>query len=144
MISCTGFIPAYSEFFKYLDKRGGKKEVVKFWEHLSDNFLGNLRELAATKGIAGCYEYWSHTLNEEAADFRMTLDEEKGVFTIEMRKCPSKGTLNQLKHVEPYEFYCEHCALLYPSALEPLGFEYTIDLSQTDNACCHAVIRRKS
>ena len=144
MISCTEFIPAYSELFKYLHQKGGKQAVVTFWENLSDAFLDDLREAARERGLRGIFEHFSHTLTEEAADFRMTLDEENGVIDCTMRYCPSKGRLNQLEHIEPYEFYCEHCALLYPRALEPLGFEYTIDLSQTDNACCHAVIRRKS
>ena len=72
MISCTEFIPAYSELFKFLEQKGGKAAVVKFWEHLSDAFLTNLRDLVTQKGVAGCFEYWSHTLSEEAADFKMT------------------------------------------------------------------------
>ena len=84
MISCTEFISAYSELFKFLDAKGGKEEVVKFWESLSDAFLGNLRTLAAKKGLPGCFEYWTHPLTEEAADFKMTLDEKEGVFNIEM------------------------------------------------------------
>jgi len=92
MISCTDFIPAYSELFKYLDSRGGKAAVVAFWEYLSDNFLGNLKELVVANGIKGCWLYWSHTLNEEAADFSMELDEEAGMFRIDMYHCPSIPT----------------------------------------------------
>ena len=136
MISCTEFIPAYSELFKYLHQIGGKKAVVKFWNELSDAFLENLHDLVAEKGLAGCFEYWSHTLREEAADFRMTLDEDEKVFKIEMRHCPSKGRLLETSHIETYEHYCEHCAVLYRKVLEPLGYEYNIDLSQTDKAQC--------
>ena len=63
MISCTEFIPAYSELFKFLEQKGGKTAVVSFWDHLSDAFLTNLRDLATQKGLAGCFEYWSHTLS---------------------------------------------------------------------------------
>lgn len=143
MISCTDFIPAYSELFRFLEQKGGKAEVVKFWENLSDNFLGNLRESATAKGVAGCWEYWSHSLTEEAADFRMELDEDKGVFTIEMRDCPSMGRLLKEKHIEPYKHYCEHCDTLYRRVLEPLGFEYGIDLSQCNQAKCKLTVRRK-
>ena len=143
MISCTEFIPAYSELFKFLDKKGGKAEVVKFWEDLSDSFLGNLRDLVDKKGLAGCFEYWSHTLNEEAADFRMTLDEDAGVYEIEMRYCPSMGRLLVEKHIEPYEFYCEHCDILYRRVLEPLGFKYEIDLSKCNEAKCKLSIKEK-
>ena len=144
MLSCTEFIPAYSELFKYLHQKGGKPAVVKFWENLSDAFLGNLRELAAEKGLAGCYEYWSHTLTEEAADFRMTLNAKKTVFKIEMRHCPSKGRLLDTKHMESYPDYCEHCDLLYRRVLEPLGFEYDIDLSHCDEARCVLTVKAGS
>lgn len=143
MISCTEFIPAYSELFRFLHERGGKEAVVAFWEHLSDSFLGNLRDYATRMGLAGCFEYWSHTLTEEAADFRMELDEEAGIFRIEMRHCPSKGRLLELQHLEPYRHYCEHCDLLYRRVLEPLGFEYDCDLSRCAEAACTLTIRRR-
>lgn len=143
MISCTEFIPAYSELFKYLHRKGGKQEVVKFWEALSDNFLGNLRELVAEKGLAGCYEYWNQTLTEEAADFRMTLDKEKQVFRIEMRHCPSKVRLLEIGHIEPYEQYCEHCDVLYRRVLEPLGYEYHIDLTRINETRCVLEVRKR-
>ena len=143
MISCTEFIPAYSELFKFLEQKGGKAAVISFWENLSDSFLNNLRNLATQKGLAGCFEYWSHTLSEEAADFKMTLDEENQVFSIEMRKCPSKGRLLERKDIKPYHAYCEHCDLLYRRVLEPLGFEYNIDLSDCDKASCKLVVKRK-
>lgn len=142
MISCTEFIPAYNEFFKFLHRTGGKTEVVKFWEALSDAFLGNLSDLAAKKGLEGCFEYWSKTLKEEAADFKMTLDNEANFFTIMMRNCPSKGRLLKEKHITPYPDYCEHCDILYRRVLEPLGFSYSIDLSNCDKATCKIVIRK--
>ena len=143
MISCTEFIPAYSELFKFLDKKGGKKAVVKFWQSLSDAFLGNLRDLVASKGLAGCFEYWSHTLTEEAADFRMTLDEENGVFEIEMRYCPSMGRLLHTEHIEPYKYYCEHCDVLYRRVLEPLGFNCVADMSRCSEATCKLIVTKK-
>jgi hypothetical protein len=142
MISCTEFIPAYSELFKYLEKAGGKGAVVKFWEYLSDNFLNNLRGLVEKNGIRGCWEYWNHTLNEEAADFTMELDEEAGEFKITMHHCPSMGRLLKIEHIEPYQYYCEHCDTLYRRVLEPLGYEYEIDLSQCDKATCVICVKK--
>lgn len=142
MISCTEFIPVYSELFKFLEKKGGKAAVISFWENLSDSFSNNLRDLAAQKGLAGCFEYWSRTLSEEAADFKMTLDEDNNVFTIEMRKCPSKSRLLEIPNIEPYYAYCEHCDVLYRRVLEPLGFSYDIDLSRTDHASCMLTVRK--
>lgn len=144
MISCTEFIPAYSELFKYLEAREGKKAVIGFWEYISDTFLHNLRDLVTREGIKGCWLYWNHTLNEEAADFTMELDEEAGVFRIDMRHCPSKGRLLECKHLEPYADYCAHCDLLYRRVLEPLGYSYEFDDSRTDKAACSIVVRRKA
>lgn len=143
MIACTDFIPAYSELFKFLEEKGGKEAVNGFWEYLSDTFLTNLGDLVARHGIRGCWEYWSHTLNEEAADFTMELDEDAGRFSITMHHCPSKGRLLELSHMEPYHDYCGHCAVLYSRVLEPLGFRYTMDLSEVDRAKCRVVITRE-
>ena len=144
MISCTEFIPAYSELFRYLEERGGREEVMRFWEDLSDRFLGNLRALVEEHGLRGCWLYWSHTLNEEAADFRMELDEEAGEFRIIIRDCPSKGLLMSLDHMEPYHDYCGHCDVLYRRVLEPLGYECIADLSETDRARCSITVRVRS
>lgn len=143
MISCTEFIPAYSELFRFLEERGGKSAVNAFWEHLSDNYLTDLRVLASEKGLRGCWEYWHRTLQEEAADFHMELDEDAGELRTEMRHCPSKGRLLEFKHMQPYPDYCQHCEVLYRRVLEPLGFAYSIDLTQCDQARCQVVIRRK-
>ena len=143
MISCTDFIPAYNELFKFLGKKGGKKAVLKFWESLSDAFLDNLRDLAASKGLAGCFEYWSATLTEEAADFKMSLDEENDVFEIEMRHCPSMGRLLETEQIKPYKYYCEHCDILYRRVLEPLGFKCEVDMSRCHEAVCKLVVTKK-
>ncbi|NLC67363.1 MAG: hypothetical protein GX754_00955 [Clostridiaceae bacterium] len=143
MISCTEFIPAYSELFKYLEEKDGKAAVIKFWEYLSDNFLNNLRDLVKEHGLKGCWMYWSHTLNEEAADFTMELDEDKDEFKIVMHHCPSKGRLAETEHAKPYRDYCGHCDVLYRRVLEPLGFEYDIDLSRCDRAQCTVMVRKR-
>lgn len=143
MIPCTDFIPAYSELFKFLEERGGKDAVLGFWHYLSDNFLGNLAELVSEHGIRGCWLYWSHTLNEEAADFTMELDEEKGEFTLTMNRCPSKGRLLEYEHFEAYPDYCRHCDVLYRRVLEPMGYEYLYDMLDCGKARCKLIVRRK-
>jgi len=143
MISCTEFIPAYSELFKFLESRGGKQAVVDFWNYLSDNFLGNLKTLVEKNGIRGCWLYWSHTLNEEAADFTMELDEEAGEFKITMHRCPSKSRLTECGQITPYPDYCGHCDVLYRRVLEPLGYRCETDLSECGQAKCRFVIRKK-
>ena len=145
MISCTEFIPAYSEGFKFLEQTGGRKELEKFWSYLSDLYLENtLSKMVAEDGLEGCYTYWSHSLNEEAADFKMVLDESKGEFRIDMIKCPSKGMLNEMKHMEPYHSYCDHCQALYRPIIEQNGYSYHEDISNCHNASCTITIAVKN
>ena len=138
MISCTEFIPVYSELFKYLENKGGHDEVVRYWEYISDTYVADLlgKEVAG-KGIRGCWDYWSKSLNEEACDFRMEMDEKEGTFTIDMKACPSRGKLNSLTYMDQYYDYCGHCAILYARQLKKYGIEADIlDLSRVDKAQC--------
>jgi len=145
MISCTEFIPAYSEGFKFIEKTGGRKELNKFWNYLSNLYLKDtLSKQVADEGLEGCFLYWSHSLNEEAADFTMTLNEINGEFIIDMHKCPSKGMLNEFTHMEPYHAYCEHCPALYKPILERQGYKYVDDLSNCDKASCSLKVSIKN
>lgn len=138
MISCTEFIPLYSELFKYLEELGGHEEVVRYWEYISDTYVAELLGSAVSgKGLRGCWEYWAKSLNEEACDFHMELDEPAGTFSIDMRYCPSRGMLNSLGHMEPYYDYCGHCAVLYSRQLRKYGITAdSFDMSRVDEAGC--------
>lgn len=144
MISCTEFIPAYSELFTYLEKHYGRNEVDCFWKYLfkPDGKGIPLVNFVKKEGIRGCFSYWAETLNEEAADFTMRLNERAGWFTIEMHRCPSKGRLLELKDkigITPYHDYCLHCAS-YRSALEKIGLCYIYDFTGVDHAACRLLI----
>lgn len=143
MIPCTHFIAAYSELFGYLERAGGTQAVDDFWAYLSDNFLGNLESLVREHGIRGCWDYWSHTLNEEAADFTLELDEQLGEFRILMHRCPSKGRLLECANIEPYHDYCRHCDVIYRRVLERLGYECTLDMTRCGEAACELVVRTR-
>jgi len=145
MISCTEFIPLYSELFKYLEDLGGHDEVVRYWEYISDTYVSDLlgKEVAG-KGIRGCWDYWAKSLNEEACDFRMEMDEKEGTFSIDMRYCPSRGRLNDYEHIEPYHDYCGHCALLYSRQLLKYGIVMEeFDMSKISEAKCFERYRIK-
>ena len=140
MISCTEFIPAYSELFKFIDQRDGRQAVYDYWTAIFDPANSPLNACLDRSGIKGCYEYWSHTLNEEAADFTMTLDEDAGEFSIEMHKCPSKGKLLKLGYMEPFDEYCLHCDQ-YRQAVEKHGLEYEFDCTDGYKASCTIKVR---
>lgn len=144
MISCTEFIPAYSELFTYLDAKYGRKEVDRFWEYLFKPdgkgipLINHLKE----KGIRGCFTYWAESLNEEAADFTMYLNEKRGYFVIAMHHCPSKGRLLQLKEeigITPYYDYCLHCSG-YGAAIERVGLKHISNFIGEDRASCMDII----
>lgn len=145
MISCTEFIPAYSELFTYLERHYGEKEVERYWNHCfqpapgSDTILGShIRR----SGLRGCFDYWAWSLNEEAADFTMYLNEPAGWFLIKMHHCPSKGRLLDLKAscgLEPYSRYCLHCDG-YRYSVEPFGLKYLYDYCDAGQAACSVLV----
>ena len=144
MVSCTEWIAAYSELFKFLEKKGGKAAVIRYWEDLADNNSALLNKYASEKGIEGCFEYWTHTLTEEASDFRMEYDPEADVMTTETRSCPSMGLLLKATHIEPYKDYCEHCDVMHRRILDPHGIDFDIDISNCREAKCSSVISWKN
>ncbi|MBQ1271910.1 MAG: hypothetical protein IIY12_00215 [Clostridia bacterium] len=144
MISCTEFIPAYSELFSFLDRNYGRDEVDRFWSYLfaPDGSGIALINFLNKEGIKGCYSYWNISLNEESADFSMYLNEKDGWFKMDMHRCPSKGRLLELKEktgIEPYRDYCLHCDH-YRESVEKIGLEYVYDFSGTDKASCSILV----
>ena len=144
MISCTEFIPAYSELFTFLAKEKGRAEVDKFWAYLfePDGKGIPLVNFVEKEGIRGCFTYWSGSLNEEAADFSMYVNEKRGFFFLDMHRCPSKGRLLELKEtdgVTPFPDYCLHCDY-YRHAVEKLGLKYIYNFAGTDKAACSILI----
>ncbi len=140
MISCTEFIPSYSELFSFLEERYGFAEVERYWNDIfNPERNGLLNRKVKEHGLRGCFEYWSYSLNEEAADFQMLLNERDGWFSIEMRHCPSKGRLLSLAHIKPYDKYCLHCDL-YRKTIEKYGLAYDYDFTATDQARCSLLI----
>ena len=144
MISCTEFIPAYSELFTFLEKHYGRDEIDRFWEYLfkPDGKGIPLINYVKKEGIRGCFSYWAESLNEEAADFTMYLNERAGWFSIVMHRCPSKGRLLELKDtigITPYHDYCLHCDS-YRYATEKVGLCYIYDFIGVDHAACRILI----
>ena len=126
MISCTDFIPAYSEMFRYLEDNYGRAEIDNYWRTMFKPGGGSpLVNFVEKEGIKGCFTYWKGTLNEEAAHFTMYLNEKRGFYHNVMHHCPSKGRLLALKDeigIEPYHDYCLHCDM-YRLAAEKCGLK---------------------
>lgn len=146
MISCTEFIPLYSEFFKFLEEKGGHDAVVKYWLYVSDTSIGDktnpyslISFMEREGGLDGAWSYWKRSLSEEACDVFRVYNPKKGYFRSHMKHCPSRGMLNDLKHVEPYHDYCEHCNVIYAPVLAKFGIAYERDDSKKDNAECYCL-----
>ncbi len=144
MISCTEFIPSYSELFTYLDHLGGHDEVKHFWDYLfAPTGKGiPLINFVRREGLRGCWNYWKGTLTEEAADCTMYINEPAGWSYSTMRYCPSKGRLLELQKeigLEPYYDYCGHCDY-YRSALEQVGLKWIRNHMGVDRAACSCLI----
>ena len=138
MISCTEFIPAYSELFKYIEDIDSYEAVKAYWRYISEESTRNcLGKLVEEYGVEGCWKYWSRTLTEEACDVHIEYDEDNDVFFYDMRRCPSKGHLLDYPHITPYHDYCGHCSMLYPPLLKELGLQCYEDLSGIDHAACY-------
>ena len=145
MISCTDFIPAYSELFCFLDENYSRETVDRLWTALfkpqGDQGIP-LINFVEREGIRGCFTYWSGTLSEEAAEFSMYCSPEKGYFYIEMHKCPSKGRLlaeQEKMGLKPFRDYCFHCDQ-YRQAVEKVGLKYIYNFSGIDRAACNLLI----
>lgn len=144
MVSCTEFIPYYSELFSYLEENHGREEVEQFWEYLFKPTEEGIPLINFIKkeGIRGCFTYWSGTLNEEAADFTMYLNEKRGFYLLKMHRCPSKGRLLALEEemgLKPYPYYCLHCDY-YRRAIEKIGLKYIYNFQGIEQAACSILI----
>jgi len=137
MISCTEFIPAYNELFKYIEEIDSYEAVKAYWSSIADTSVrGSLGAQVKAHGVEGCWNYWSKSLTEEASDVHMEYDEKNEVFYSEMRHCPSMGHLLDYPHIEPYHDYCGHCHYLYRPILEELGISVWDDYSRISEARC--------
>jgi hypothetical protein len=144
MISCTEFIPSYSELFSFLDEEYGREDVSRLWDFLfkPDGKGIPLINFIKKEGIRGCFTYWSGTLTEEASDCTLYLNEKAGWYLSTMRHCPSKGRLLELKEtvgITPYRDYCLHCGY-YDAALREVGLERYKVYPKADSAACSSLI----
>lgn len=144
MISCTDFIPAYNELFKYIDQNYGHDHVLKFWDYLfkPDGKGIPLINYLKKDGLKGAFDYWVMISDEEACDVTRTINVKQGWLKNHMEYCPSKGRLLKLKEelgIEPYAYYCDHCDY-YRAALKEVGLEYIRDHTCVDRASCSSMI----
>ncbi|MBR2635061.1 MAG: hypothetical protein IKD31_05730 [Clostridia bacterium] len=152
MISCTEFIPLYSELFAFLERIGGYDAVLDYWYFISSrgicntenpNSLISFLERDKEDPFMGAWKYWSKSLTEEACDLIRCFDPKRRIIISHMRHCPSRGMLNSLEHITPYENYCEHCNVIYRPALQKYGLDSRRDNSGVANAECRSCIFEK-
>ena len=98
MVSCTEFIPMYSELFKFIDQKGGGHDAVeRYWVWVGEKYLRyNLEPLVQEKGMDGAWEYWTRSLSEEACDIKFVYDRDHEEIKSHMRHCPSRGIFSNI------------------------------------------------
>lgn len=139
MISCTEFIPAYSELFKFIDRKSGRQAVYDYWKYLFRPETSPLNDYLAKYGLRGCWEYWYIVNTEEACDSVMLFNEKEGWWTNCMHSCPSKGRFDKLGYMTPFDEYCRHCNG-YDWSLNRYGYVHLMDYRGEDKACCREII----
>ena len=140
MISCTEFIPAYSEFFKYIDQKSGRQAVYDFWDALFQPGNSPLDGLIEKYGkLRGCWENWYVVYTEEACDNTMLYNEEEGWMVGCMHHCPSKGRFQKLGYMEPFPEYCKHCDG-YDIVFKKQGVGHLMDYRGNECAKCREVM----
>lgn len=139
MISCTEFIPAYSELFKFIDKKSGRQAVYDYWNWLFQPEKSPLNEHLDRAGIRGCWDYWTVIHIEEACDNTQVFNEKDGWHISCMHSCPSKGRFDKLGYMEPFDEYCKHCDG-YEWSLKKHGLVQYNDYRGAEKACCRTLI----
>lgn len=140
MISCTEFIPAYSELFKYIDEVSGRQAVYDFWKDLFKPENHPLNHLIPKFGkLRACWENWYVVFTEEACDNTMLYNEDEGWWLGCMHHCPSKGRFEQVDYMEPFDEYCKHCDS-YEIVLGKYGMKHCMDYRANEQAKCRCII----
>ena len=109
MIGCYDFCGHYEWCFAWLEREGGRELVRDYWKNAigGDSQLPTL-ELIKREGFDGMMKYWGHVLTEESPDLGFAVEQQPGVFRIDIHDCPSKGFLIR-NGLEQYHDYCDHC-----------------------------------
>lgn len=138
MISCTEFIPAYSELFKFIDQKSGRQAVYDFWNWLFQPEKSPLNDLLAEHGMMGIWKNWYVVYTEEACDNTMIQNLREGWHASCMHSCPSKGRFAKLGYMEPFDEYCKHCEC-YDITFKKYGIQSVGDSRGEDRASCRGI-----
>jgi hypothetical protein len=140
MLGVYDFCAHYEWTFEWFRLRGGEALVRDYWKTaISEYSQTHAAELILGKGFEGMKEYWGHTLQEEAAGYHTTANDD--VFRIDMAECPSKGFLT-LNHLKQYHDYCDHC-MGWIGPLLKRG-DFVVDSEHNHCGQCWFEIRKKS
>lgn len=140
MIGCYDFCGHYDWTFAWLEKRGGKPLLEKYWtQTIARDSQSHALELIRKKGFHGMAEYWGHTLEEEGAGFHSHFGED--FFRIDMTRCPSRGFLLE-NNIGWSCDYCDHCMGWIGEVMEEAGF--VVDHEHNHQGQCWWEFRRKN
>lgn len=120
MLGSYDFCGHYEWTFEWLRHQGGEALVREYWDAaIHRDSQTHARDLILPKGLTGMKEYWSHTLDHEAAGYTITPTEK--VFRMDIHDCPSKGFLVR-NGLAQYHDYCDHCMGWIGPLMKEAGF----------------------
>lgn len=120
MIGTYDFCGHYEWTFAWMESQGGHELVRDYWtDAISKDSQQHASALIREHGFEGMKRYWAHTLEEEAAGYKMTATDD--VFRVDMHDCPSKGFLIRNGLVQ-YRDYCDHCMGWIGPVMKEAGF----------------------
>ena len=141
MIGCYDFCGHYDWTFRWLQERGGRSLLVRYWEEaICKDSQRHAADLIEEKGVEGMEEYWGETLADEAPDGGYRAARGEGSFWIEMTDCPSRGFLLR-NGIEFSGDYCDHCIGWIGPLMEKAG--YAVDHDHNHCGQCWWEFRRR-
>jgi len=142
MLGCHDFCGHYDWTFHFVRRQWGPEAVARFWaQAIGGESQQHYAAAGAARGLAGLYDTWTQTGNDEHCDWTFTLDAARNMLRWDMRQCPSKGFL--IAHdLHADEDYCDHCIGWMGPLLETVGVELVV---HQHNHCgqCWGIMRMK-
>ena len=127
------FLKIYNATFKFIHEKLGKRAVVEYWKAIAPLALYDLEQAVIEDGLYGCVRYWGDVMTAEEAEYQIVYNVNQ--FTMDITKCPSLAKLDR-----PYEYYCQHCKVMYKPLFEKLGYTYKTE--KTGENSCRVTVRK--
>ena len=148
MISCTEFIPLYSEFFMYLHRdfhlsgdmalkycgdKFGDEKVVSFLSSYTRNYYAPQIADIRKRGLPALKEWIEKIYEVEEASELLHTQLTEGSLTVTIDKSPVIEYMHSLNQ-EPSKYYIEETRTLYKTIAEACDLDFSLLYYHDDGA----------